>query len=436
MLWCAARLAPAGGRSEWLAEWQAELCHVRGCRGARQTFGFCAGAFRDALWLRRHAEAGARRALIESPVRTLALLAILASAAVLVAVRLPAARAIVLPGASPEARRLVMVAPGDNRAVEIPSMSPAAYQWLAAHGGGAFTGAAFYRRRDRARGLIVGLASANLFEVMGVSMDERGTLVLSDRTWRRLFHRDPRIVGRTVTVAGETGVVRGVLKPGLWQLPGGADVWLLEDGRAAAGGPGFVVARLAEPLPESWWSFRLLWPVRVAGAAGAYECYLPASASGLLLAHLAMLGVGVLMASIGRSFSFGAHGGDGKRRWMYLAAKLALLPAVVGCGAADLAAVTSPGLLAPALIVGYTVALRWALADQRSRCPVCLRVLIAPTRIGGASHAFLEWYGTELICRRGHGRLQVPEIRTSSYGTERWFALDSSWRDLFLGTPR
>src|SRR5262249_54546551 len=153
------------------------------------------------------------------------------------------------------------------------------------------------------------------------------------------------------------------LKPGLWQLPGGADVWLLDDARAMAGGPGFVVARLAEPLPESWGSFRLLWPVRGAGAAGADEGYLPASASGRLLADLAMIGIGVLMASIGRSFSFAEYGGGAKWRWIYLTAKLALLPAVVGCGAADLAALTSPGLLPPALGIGYAIALRWALAD-------------------------------------------------------------------------
>ena len=82
-------------------------------------------------------------------------------------------------------------------------------------------------------------------------------------------------------------------------------------------------------------------------------------------------------------------------------------------------------------IVSSVVAMRWALADQRRRCPVCLRVLSNPTRIGGPSHVFLEWYGTELICVQGHGLLYVPEIPTSCYSTQRWQYLDPSWSTLF-----
>ncbi len=41
---------------------------------------------------------------------------------------------------------------------------------------------------------------------------------------------------------------------------------------------------------------------------------------------------------------------------------------------------------------------RWILQDQRKRCPVCLRVLSNPARVGQASRNFLAWNGTELIC--------------------------------------
>jgi hypothetical protein len=75
--------------------------------------------------------------------------------------------------------------------------------------------------------------------------------------------------------------------------------------------------------------------------------------------------------------------------------------------------------------------MRWVFTDQRQRRPVCLRALSRPTRIGGASHAFLDWYGTELICEWGHGLLHIPEIRTSSYWTQRWMYLDASWSELF-----
>ena len=43
----------------------------------------------------------------------------------------------------------------------------------------------------------------------------------------------------------------------------------------------------------------------------------------------------------------------------------------------------------------------------------------------------LAWYGTELICVKGHGLLHVPEIPTSSYSRQRWLRLDPSWRELF-----
>ncbi len=84
------------------------------------------------------------------------------------------------------------------------------------------------------------------------------------------------------------------------------------------------------------------------------------------------------------------------------------------------------------IVLSYLVVFRWAVADQRNRCPVCLRSLTNPTRIGEPSHTFLGWYGTELVCARGHGLLHVPEIRASGYNTERWLYLDPSWSSLFL----
>jgi hypothetical protein len=83
-----------------------------------------------------------------------------------------------------------------------------------------------------------------------------------------------------------------------------------------------------------------------------------------------------------------------------------------------------------AMIVSGVIGFRWILIDQRRRCPVCLRVLTNPTTIGEPSRTLLEWYGTELICTKGHGLLHVPEIR-NSYSEQRWLRLDSSWSSLF-----
>jgi len=64
-------------------------------------------------------------------------------------------------------------------------------------------------------------------------------------------------------------------------------------------------------------------------------------------------------------------------------------------------------------------------------CPVCLGLLSNPARVGHPSRSFLAWHGTELICGKGHGLLHVPEMATSWFSTQRWLALDGSWRALF-----
>src|SRR5262249_932432 len=120
------------------------------------------------------------------------------------------------------------------------------------------------------------------------------------------------------------------------------------------------------------------------------------------------------------------------RRWIFLGIKLALILPIVFCGTLDLAPlISSSGIQPHAMLVGYVLAFRWALIDQRERCPVCLRLLTSPTRIGRPSQTFLEWYGTELMCDKGHGLLHVTEIPTSCYSAQRWLYLDPSWRSLF-----
>jgi hypothetical protein len=123
-------------------------------------------------------------------------------------------------------------------------------------------------------------------------------------------------------------------------------------------------------------------------------------------------------------------------RWCFLGLKVALLAPSVYWGMQLAGALLGPPVQAHGLLIGYVLALRWALLDQRRRCPVCLRVLTNPTPIGCPSQTFLEWYGTELICARGHGLLHVPEILTSCYSSPRWLYLDRSWSSLFSAGAR
>ncbi len=74
--------------------------------------------------------------------------------------------------------------------------------------------------------------------------------------------------------------------------------------------------------------------------------------------------------------------------------------------------------------------LRWALRDQEQRCKQCLQLLAAPARVGRPSHNLLEWNGTELSCKQGHGLLSVPEMETSWCQASHWTAQRAQWDEV------
>lgn len=71
------------------------------------------------------------------------------------------------------------------------------------------------------------------------------------------------------------------------------------------------------------------------------------------------------------------------------------------------------------------IGLRWAIHDQEQRCKHCLQSLATPARVGRPSHNLLEWNGTELNCKRGHGLLSIPEMETSWCQSSRWIAIEA-----------
>ena len=114
------------------------------------------------------------------------------------------------------------------------------------------------------------------------------------------------------------------------------------------------------------------------------------------------------------------------RRVLFLAAKIALVHPMMLCGFLVM------NLLSPvvpvanvAIMASWIWGFRWVLTDQRRRCPVCLRQLTDPIRIGTPSQTLLEWYGAESACASGHGFLHSSEISST------WLRLDDSWRGLF-----
>jgi hypothetical protein len=119
------------------------------------------------------------------------------------------------------------------------------------------------------------------------------------------------------------------------------------------------------------------------------------------------------------------------RRGTFMALKIALMQPILFGGFV----IALPILSIPVANLGFgaafTLAFRWVLIDQQRRYPVCLRLLTDPIRIGSASHTFLEWYGAESTCSRGHGLLHFSEMPASYSAKPGWLRLGDSWRSLF-----
>jgi len=166
----------------------------------------------------------------------------------------------------------------------------------------------------------------------------------------------------------------------------------------------------------------------------------PYTGRAFLLGQLVLIAVALLILPSTTTFGLGEYPptphspswAARPRRWIFLLVKFALLVPIVFCGTLDFGLIiASTGVEPHAMLVGYILAFRWMLIDQRRRCPVCLEVLTGPVHIGQSSHTVLDWYGTELMCRKGHGLMHVPDTPTCSFSTQRWIYLDSSWRSLF-----
>jgi hypothetical protein len=152
----------------------------------------------------------------------------------------------------------------------------------------------------------------------------------------------------------------------------------------------------------------------------------------ILFPHLLILLIALLILPATTSLIPEVHSARRPRRWIFSGFKFVMVAAIVFCGTLDLAPIIGAGDVQPhATLIGYVLAFRWALIDQRRRCPVCLRLLANPVSIGQPAKTFLDWYGTELVCIKGHGLLHVPAVSTS-YSAQQWLDLDTSWRGLFL----
>jgi hypothetical protein len=446
----AALLVREHERAEWLAEWRSELWHASHEPHGTNVTAFCLGALRDAFWLRRnsrlprsygvlHLDVPAPPAtsqtfpaggvpLLASPTRCLALLSAMAILAVSIALLLPTSRRLLLPSPYRDARSLVMLTPTERGDAErpnglldpYPSVSAEQFRRLRDHAPGQFTGLAFYlpeHMQVRHSKLFIARTSVDLFRLLNIPIPPLSghgpSLVLTQAAWHKYFGGDPQVLGHEVA---------GIISARQWSLPANVDGWLIEDDAALAALPayaeGYVLARLSRGKPELFnyisLSDRSNWPL----------------VRSLLLEFL----VGCLWVPISTSFSLGDYP-DAARpgRWLFLAAKTGLILPIVLFGSLDLASFGSSASAIALLLaaLGGFFAMRWTLVDQRHRCPVCLRLLSNPVRIGKASRILLEWHGSELMCLRGHGLLHVPERPSIWFTSPRWMDLGPSWSGLF-----
>jgi hypothetical protein len=473
----AALIVPMRERAEWAREWQSELWHVRQDRaptgatsfhGECEVTSFCLGAFQDAVCLRQHAWHG-RSPLADlrgSATMTILILAVSLAAFYAVSLLSPGVRAEhslsqdrVYPG-------LVLIQ--DSRHGDAsPTISPAGFLALKAATQKYLDGFAFYRitrepitAASSARTAWgVARASPNLFVLLNlpvrfasptvVTQGDLPKLILSDSTWKRDFQGDRHIAGRVVRVGLRNARIAGVAPQGSWRLPGKVDAWLLEpDAAVASDSVGYVVAHLTASGQSELWAPRV--QITVYNPDDSEDDLLGVSLDHWTSTPSSVFLFAVLMAffalpattsvSLGE-YSFGSHRPSWSRRlhrWGFLSAKIALLLPIVYFASLDLiysfVTIYSPSSAIIHFASSFSLSLfglRWALLDQRHRCPVCLRQVAHPAQVGYSSRTFLAWNGTELICMAGHTLLHIPQLPTSWFNTQRWLYLDTSWDFLF-----
>ncbi len=480
ILRCASWLVPSQQRVEWLAEWRAELWHVlhgddhspdmRPSSDVDAT-AFCLGAFQDAFWLRRHSPPSEVQPWLpwKKARQCVIFLAVLAAANLIIALLVPGVRSALRRSPYQDANSLVLISRRGYLHAVFPTISIEKYRTWKLRKQTLFTDFAFYQPilsvaesdQHRTMGLSVAVASDNLFDLLKIQLSStaieearrthRPTVVLSQAAWHRYFNGDTHVVGRDLEVGGQQAVIAAVLSDDAWKLPGQMDAWLLEDDHDLAAlqpkSMGFVLGHLTKAElatnPPGWWHiFDQEGP-----GSDDFDCVsLMERIQQPTYNFLFMLMLACLALPATTPLSLGEYPATRDslfaatrwRRWRFLLVKIALILPIVYCGSLTLAylnpslsALTSDYIQLFTSFTGLLFSFRWALRDQRQRCPECLCLLINPARVGEPSRNFLAWNGTEMMCSYGHGLLHIPEIATSWFSTQRWLQLDPSWKSLF-----
>ena len=152
----------------------------------------------------------------------------------------------------------------------------------------------------------------------------------------------------------------------------------------------------------------------------------------LLMAYAAMLLVSALASPAIFLTMPRSHANVGRlpcrvrlRSASFLLGKVVLLQPALLCVFVFCIAFAPLAYFAPYLLcASWILALRWIFRDQCHRCPICLRLLTPPVRIGTPSRTFLEPYADGSMCSRGHGLLHAGGASVTYAERARWLSID------------
>jgi hypothetical protein len=471
-----AGIVPVAHRTDWKREWLAEIWHrwqflfhigQWNRREALRLLRNCLGAIPDALWhlAAQDAVQGRVRTCARSPFACLGALAALLLMVAFASSGFPATRQLLASASDDRDLLFIWLHPGiggTDRGLP-PDVAPA---WASrTHLLKAIASFNISRAKLASGGRadqspLVITTEPGLFTLLDAhaasgTLPQTRAVVLGYPAWVSRFRSDPKVIGTQVRVGGASYPVAAVLPPSFHFLTRQPSLYVVQprmlDARVmilARANPGVSthdidkeLTRIGQNVCYYFFSSQLRLSLLKSAALAPLGFFAIAV---LVSAFLSFMMCRVRATHIRSAFSR-ANRQVAARRALFFLGKLALTLLVVFTAGLEATRSESAILFAskdpangPVLvwfyIIGTMAAFFWAVADQRSRCHVCLRLLCFPVRMGCPGCLLLDWSGTELLCTEGHGVLHVPHLAPSWEEAEHWISLDDSWRSLFAGT--
>jgi hypothetical protein len=433
----AALIVARDRRNDWRREWRGELWQVRR-ETARKSHSslnaeaarlrFCLGAFADA-WCLRGRISMSTKLVHRSAFDCILCLACALCLCAVLARSLPGVRAEQYATRYHARSGVILIEDAQSSRLPIAAVSTSDFRNWQSTPQRFFDAISYYRNaRERvvvdggAATMNVARVSPNFFQVLGVPLllpanpsagsGSTPTVVLSYKMWARDFDASPAVIGHVLRVGSKTIRIAGIAPSSSLPLPGDPAMWVLASARYLepdTQANGYIIAHLSHRGQAAFDLYGNHIPITVAngypdeadlaGTALVDESKGPGALArfALFLAFLAL--PAVVSVSLSES-NFSAYRPSWKRqcmRWLFLAAKMGLVIAIAFYASLALAygfmnaySPTAEFVQFAAGFVFSLLGLRWALFDQRHRCPVCLRHVTCPTRVGLASQTFLR----------------------------------------------